>query len=97
MKRPFSLTLIGLGGLCGLLGVVVAACTPDTSAPMLAARSGAAALQNAPTAEVSLLQPTPALPPFTDYACLDCHTDQDKLVELAKPVEVHEALSSGPG
>lgn len=98
MKRPFSFALISLGGLCGLLGLVVAACTPDTSAPTLAARSGGVGmLQRTPTAEVTLLQPTPALPPFTDFACLDCHTDQDKLAELALPLPVQEALSSGPG
>lgn len=98
MKRPFPFALIGLGGLCALLGLVVAACTPDTSAPTLAARPDGA-LQRTPTAEVSqsLFQPTPALPPFTDYACLDCHTSQDKLAELAKPLIVQESLSSGPG
>jgi hypothetical protein len=36
--------------------------------------------------------------PFTDQACLDCHTDEDRLTELAVVEEVaHEALSSGPG
>jgi hypothetical protein len=98
MRRPLSFALIGLGGLCGLLGLVVAACTPDTSAPTLAARSGVAGtLLRTPAAEVSLLQPTPALPPFTDFVCLECHTDRDKLAELALPLPVQEALSSGPG
>ena len=37
--------------------------------------------------------------PFTDQACLDCHTDQASLTELAvvDEEEPEEALSSGPG
>ena len=36
--------------------------------------------------------------PFTDDACLNCHTDQNRLMELApKQEEVAESLSSGPG
>jgi hypothetical protein len=37
---------------------------------------------------------------FTETACLDCHTDQARLQELApakENVEEAEALSSGPG
>lgn len=42
--------------------------------------------------------PSQDIPPFTDYACLDCHTDEGRLKELAvKPEEPEEALSSGPG
>jgi hypothetical protein len=36
--------------------------------------------------------------PFTDQACLDCHTDQQRVAELAVVVEEpEEGLSSGPG
>ena len=37
--------------------------------------------------------------PFTDQACLDCHTDQARLTELAvvEEEEPEESLSSGPG
>jgi hypothetical protein len=38
--------------------------------------------------------------PFVDTACLDCHTDRQRLTELAVVPEVAEAeesLSSGPG
>ncbi len=37
--------------------------------------------------------------PFTDQACLDCHTDQARLTELAvvEQEDEKEALSSGPG
>ncbi len=42
--------------------------------------------------------PSQDIPPFTDYACLDCHTDEGRLKDLAlKPEEPEEALSSGPG
>lgn len=38
------------------------------------------------------------LEPFTDQACLDCHTDQERLMAPAVEEEaVHESLSSGPG
>lgn len=37
------------------------------------------------------------LEPFTDQACLDCHTDEARLRELAVEEESPEALSSGPG
>ena len=35
--------------------------------------------------------------PFTDQACLDCHSDEDRLMALAVEEESPEALSSGPG
>lgn len=34
---------------------------------------------------------------FTDLACIDCHTDQARLTQLAKPQEDAEKLSEGPG
>ena len=38
--------------------------------------------------------------PFSDFACLECHTDRQRLTELA-PAEAEdeeaESLSSGPG
>lgn len=42
-------------------------------------------------------QPTPVVPPFTDIACLECHTDQDTLKLLAVEKEVVESHSEGPG
>ena len=37
--------------------------------------------------------------PFEDFACLDCHTDKQRLTELApaQEQEEEESLSSGPG
>jgi hypothetical protein len=37
-------------------------------------------------------------PEFTDQTCLDCHTDETRLKELApEPEAPAESLSSGPG
>jgi hypothetical protein len=50
------------------------------------------------TAASSAAPACQTLEPFTDQACLDCHTDQGRLMALAvEEEEVHEALSSGPG
>lgn len=42
---------------------------------------------------------TDPLAPFSDFACLDCHTSESALRELAVVPEedAHKALSSGPG
>lgn len=42
-------------------------------------------------------QPNQVVPPFTDIACLECHTNQDQLQRLAVEEEVVESLSEGPG
>lgn len=42
-------------------------------------------------------EPKPVVPPFTDIACLECHTDRDQLQILAVEEEVVESLSEGPG
>ncbi|MBK8026712.1 MAG: hypothetical protein IPK19_36345 [Chloroflexi bacterium] len=41
--------------------------------------------------------PLPTLEPFTDTACLECHTDEAKLRELAQEDAPAEAESEGPG
>lgn len=95
MKGRLLAGLIGGGGFMILLGGLMASCTPDTSAPALQQRAG-----SSPTAQPATvnLPPTPVwLEPFTDYACLECHTDQAQLTELAKPDEPTETLSEGPG
>jgi hypothetical protein len=44
--------------------------------------------------------PAQEMEPFSDFACLECHTDRQRLTELA-PAEAAdeeaESLSSGPG
>ncbi len=82
-----------------IIGLMLIGCTPDTTAPTLQSQPTNAP----PSAEddanaVSVSSVMTSVPPFTDTACLNCHTDQPTLVELAIPEEDdHEALSSGPG
>lgn len=83
--------------------MVVAAlvsCSADTSAPELQVQ---AAISDSSEQHPSN---TDAAPPittidvnaeFTDQACFDCHTDQERLVELAVEDEVVEVPSEGPG
>ena len=92
---------IGLLAAAGAAVAVVAlvGCAPDTSAPTLQARSGANSAAAARIAQLPtpVAEATPALEPFTDQACLDCHTSQTELVDLAIEDAPTEALSSGPG
>ena len=46
---------------------------------------------------ISFASPGMEIEPFGDFACLECHTDQQRLSELAIEEEEPEALSSGPG
>lgn len=39
----------------------------------------------------------PVVPPFTDTACLECHTNREQLQLLAVEKEVVESHSEGPG
>ncbi|MEO0561602.1 MAG: hypothetical protein AAF125_05795 [Chloroflexota bacterium] len=82
-------------------GLAVASCAPDTTAPTLEVRATQAIVETAlpeplVVADSAIIS---TLPPFTDTACLDCHTNQERLEALALPEEDndHEALSSGPG
>jgi hypothetical protein len=79
--------------------LVVAGCMPDLTAPTLAAPEGTAEVVVEPIVLVSVPSGTamPAVAPFSDTACLDCHTNQDLLMELAIPEEKEAKLSSGPG
>lgn len=87
------------GGLLAIVGLLLVGCAPDTSAPTLQSRP----TEETPPTEAVAAAPTVSnvmsrVPPFTDTACLNCHTDQPALVELALPEDAdHEALSSGPG
>jgi hypothetical protein len=58
--------------------------------------AGFALMTGSPTAVAA--QPSLEVEPFEDFACLDCHTDRDRLEELAIAEEPsEESLSSGPG
>jgi hypothetical protein len=82
-----------------LLAGLIAACAPDTTAPVLQPRPTQAV--DSGEAEAVRIVALPTLPfevaPFTDYACLDCHTDRALLEELARPIEKDDSHSEGPG
>jgi len=42
------------------------------------------------------IEPSPVVEPFTEQVCLDCHTNQERLTELAVEEEV-VSLNEGPG
>ena len=88
--------LLVLGGLL-LAGAALASCAPDTTAPELQVKTEQ---PDAPSVQANAATPANAEPGiatvvFTDQACLDCHTDQDRLKELAVENEV-KTSSSGP-
>ena len=84
----------GISVALALLSVGLLACTPDKSAPTLEPQAIAAANQTGDLAPVS----APVELQAPDIACLNCHTDQERLMELAVPKEdTGEKLSSGPG
>jgi len=87
------------GGLLVVVGILLVSCSPDTTAPTLQFQPTNAPPSVAVVAEsTDISSVMTSVPPFTDMACLDCHTDQPALVELALPEEEAEsALSSGPG
>lgn len=97
MKGRFSAGLFGLAGTVLILGGLMAACAPDTSAPTLQARPQPAETEEPAAVSMEILPANVLLEPFTDQECLDCHTDQNLLTELALPDEVVESLSEGPG
>ena len=57
------------------------------------------ALLSLGTTGIVRAEPQLDIEPFEDFACLDCHTDENRLNELAPPIaeEPEESLSSGPG
>lgn len=87
------------GSLLVAIGLMLISCAPDTTAPTLQPQpaNGPPSAGDAPVA-INVSSDIPRVPPFTDTECLDCHTDQPTLVDLAQPADdAHEALSSGPG
>lgn len=97
MTKKQSVTgFIILLGVAMLLAGLVASCAPDKSAPVLEARITPTSPDNV-SADLITTEMVADLEPFTDTECLDCHTDQVRLVELALPEEAGETLSEGPG
>jgi curli biogenesis system outer membrane secretion channel CsgG len=99
MKPQRGAWLILTLGILLIASTALIGCARDTSAPTLV-----------PTAEDAMTSPSPQQTvdapiavemdvdvPFEDVECLDCHTDQVLLTELAEPPEVVEDHSEGPG
>lgn len=104
MPRKLSIfTLLVAAGLLLILAALTS-CAPDTSAPELQREVAEVdvADDQAPsdTAETDTTDTDTAVAmvEFTDQACLDCHTDEARLQELAVEEEDEaESLSEGPG
>lgn len=98
MVLRFYRTLLGLGLLLIGAGIAISSCSPDTSAPTLMPRptSDGALIPQDGVVTVAEASAAFSVEPFTDFACLDCHTDEARLRELAVD-KVKETLSEGPG
>ncbi len=104
MPRKLSIFTYLVAASLLLLVAALTSCAPDTSAPELQREVAEVDVVNdqAPsdTAESDTTDTgkTVAQVAFTDQACLDCHTDQARLQELAVEEENEgESLSEGPG
>ncbi len=92
--------VILLIGLFLILSSVVVSCAPDKSAPELETSivpTNAAEDVLVSGTNITAEQMVAEIEPFVDVECLDCHTDEVTLRELAKPEESTEGLSTGPG
>ena len=105
MKKHYINVRWSLLAVMGLLVLValLTGCAADTTAPTLQPRPTD---ENTPTAVANLAEVsdsgmetvgegTPEVE-FTDFACLDCHTDEEQLKALAVE-EKKESLNEGPG
>lgn len=105
MKRHPGLYLLLVVAGVLLVGAALAGCAPDKSAPTLVP-------QDTPTPAATLAVPSADATPddvqpnddsmiadaeFTDLVCLDCHSNQELLQDLAVEEEPTESLSEGPG
>lgn len=83
------------GALCAA-GLVASA--SSTSSVDLMRDASFPEQQSTPLAVVAQAETTPdSLSALPDKNCRDCHTDQDQMKLLAKPLEVAESHSEGPG
>ena len=87
-------------GLFFIMSALIASCAPDKSSPELETsivQTSAAEDVLVSGTDITTEQMVAEIEPFTDVECLDCHTDELALQELAKPEETTEGLSTGPG
>lgn len=98
MKPQRGAWLILTLGIFLVASTALLGCSRDTSAPT-AVPTAEDALTTTPqqTVDAPIAVAMDANVPFSDVECLDCHTDQVLLVELAEPPEVVEEHSEGPG
>ncbi len=74
-----------------LVAVALAACAPATMPP-----TATVLPTEEPAPTLAAPTPAPAATEFVDY-CLDCHSDKEQLVALAKPEVETESESKGVG
>ena len=98
MNLPVRFSGFAAAAIAALVAAGLSACAPDTSAPAFQPRLDAEpTTASSEVITVAQAVPTQTRLVFEDHACLDCHTDQARLMELALPVEQLESHSSGPG
>jgi mono/diheme cytochrome c family protein len=96
MKKFHSFWLLTLISGLLLVGAALVSCAPDDSAPELEAPTAVADAGDQPVADTGAADEL-VTATFTDQACLDCHTDEARLQELAVDEGPAESLSEGPG
>lgn len=97
MKKRYSALLLIAFGL-SMMSVAALANAANTSS-LQSQTHAAISDSDAQQSDTLITHPssTSNTAEFTDQPCLDCHTDQERLVELAVEDEVVEAPSEGPG
>ncbi len=80
--------------IAALMLIGLAACTP--AAQTVEATEEAAVSQPAPEAVPATEEAAPVEETGAD-ACVDCHTDKDRLIDTAAPVVEEEKESKGAG
>ncbi len=95
MQRTAFARLLIRAGVLMIAGAALISCAPNTSAPSLQPRRTATGSPEPTLANAQVTQV--ALAPFTDQACLECHTDEQQLKALAVDDTPVKAESEGPG
>lgn len=80
--------------------ILLSSCAQDDTAPTFQAQVSTEVTEETVVSQDTVFTPQQVidtLEPFSEFECLYCHTDQERLIELALPAEETESLSSGPG